>query len=99
MSWTSMSIDILYFLVIFFSLIELLLIILHSIIAFILLTVEVAETYGIFMVVFTFFLSRLVTVALICSNAINHFFITSNNLYNIITYKSLILKRFSSCKL
>lgn len=99
MSWASMTLDMLYFLIIFLSLVELILIVIHSIIGYILLAGEVAETYGVFTVIFTFFLSRLLAVILICSNIINTVKITSNNLYNIIIYKSLVLNRFFSCKI
>lgn len=94
-----MTLDMLYFLIIFLSLVELILIVIHSIIGYILLAGEVAETYGVFTVIFTFFLSRLLAVILICSNIINTVKITSNNLYNIIIYKSLVLNRFFSCKI
>lgn len=99
MSWTSIIVDAVYFTLIFLSFIEAILIVIHQLIAYVFLTIEVAETYGIFLIVFIFVLSKLISIVTIHREDFKDLLVSSNNLYNVTVYQSLILVRLASNKL
>lgn len=86
-----MNIDMSPFMIAFLTATELLLSVIHNIIAYILLLIDVAETYGIFVVIFFFSLSTLTSTTVVHGTFFENIIISTNNLYSIEAYKNLIL--------